>query len=69
LEYETHLFYLGQIEKGRQAAITATARKIAVILYNMIIKGEQYQPKTAYVFLDEKRKQILQSEGKLLNLN
>jgi len=44
--------------KGRQAAITATARKIAVILWNMITKKEQYAPKTAYVFLDEKRKQL-----------
>jgi transposase len=32
-------------KKGRQAAITATARKIAVILYNRIIKGEAYKPK------------------------
>lgn len=45
-------------KKGRQAAITATARKIAVILWNMITKKESYMPKTAYVFLDEKRKQI-----------
>jgi transposase len=45
-------------KKGRQAAITATARKIAVILWNMVTKKEQYMPKTAYVFLDEKRKQL-----------
>ncbi len=45
-------------KKGRQAAITATARKIAVILWNMITKKESYMPKTAYVFLDEKRKQL-----------
>ncbi len=45
-------------KKGRQAAITATARKIAVILWNMITKGEQYQPKTEYIFLDQKRKQL-----------
>jgi hypothetical protein len=45
-------------KKGRQAAITATARKIAVILWNMITKKEQYISKTAYVFLDEKRKQL-----------
>jgi transposase len=44
--------------KGRQAAISATARKIAVILWNMITKKEQYTPKTVYVFLDEKRKQL-----------
>ena len=45
-------------KKGRQAAITATARKIAVILWNMVTKKVQYQPKTAYIFLDEKRKQL-----------
>ncbi len=45
-------------KKGRQAAITATARKIAVILWNMITKKEAYKPKTTYVFLDEKRKQL-----------
>ena len=45
-------------KKGRQAAITATARKIAVIIWNMITNKVQYTPKTAYIFLDEKRKQI-----------
>ena len=44
--------------KGRQAAITATARKIAVILWHMITKKEPYKPKTQYVFLDEKRRAI-----------
>ena len=45
-------------KKGRQAAITATARKIAVIIWNMITNKVQYTPKTAYIFLDEKRKQV-----------
>jgi len=45
-------------KKGRQAAITATARKIAVILWNMVKKVEQYAPKSSYVFVDQKRKQI-----------
>ena len=45
-------------KKGRQAAITATARKIAVILWNMVTKKVQYQPRTTYIFLDEKRKQL-----------
>ena len=44
--------------KGRQAAITATARKIAVILWHMITKKKPYKPKTQYVFLDEKRRAI-----------
>lgn len=30
--------------KGRQTAITATARKIAVIVYNMLQNGQDYEP-------------------------
>lgn len=54
--------------KGRQAAITATARKLAVILWNMITKKEQYQPKNPYVFLDEKRRAIAQMRKKISKL-
>ena len=52
-------------KKGRQAAITATARKIAVILWNMVTKKEAYCPKTPYQFLDEKRKQIAMVRRKI----
>jgi len=45
-------------KKGRQAAISACARKIAVILWNMVTKKERYSPKTEHIFLDEKRKQL-----------
>ncbi len=31
-------------KKGRAAAITATARKIAVMIWNMIIKKQAYTP-------------------------
>lgn len=31
-------------KKGRAAAITATARKLAVIIWNMIVKKQQYKP-------------------------
>ena len=44
--------------KGRQAAISATARKIGVILYHMVTKKEAYKPRPEYVFFDEKRRQI-----------
>lgn len=44
--------------KGRQAAITATARKIAVIMWNMISKKQPYIPLNNYVFLDQRRKAI-----------
>ncbi|WP_228420576.1 transposase [Chryseobacterium lacus] len=43
-------------KKGRAAAITALARKIAVIIWNMLVKGQNYHPPTQYLFLDEKRK-------------
>jgi len=32
------------IKKGRVSAITATARKLAVIIYNMLTKNEAYKP-------------------------
>jgi len=30
--------------KGKGTAITATARKLVIIVYNMIQKGESYRP-------------------------
>ena len=42
--------------KGRTVAVSATARKLAVIIWNMIVKKIPYQPPTHYLFLDEKRK-------------
>ncbi|WP_369073182.1 transposase [Aquimarina agarivorans] len=43
-------------KKGRQVAISATARKLAVIIWNMATKKEPYKPKNEYLFLDQKRK-------------
>jgi len=40
--------------KGRTVAVSATARKLAVILWNMVVKQIPYQPPTEYLFLDEK---------------
>lgn len=42
--------------KGRATAVSATARKLAVILWNMITKGIQYNPLMEYLFLDQKIK-------------
>ena len=42
--------------KGRTAAVSATARKLAVIIWNMIVKKQPYLPPTQYLFLDQKRK-------------
>jgi len=43
-------------KKGREAAVSALARKLAVIVWNMITKGTKYSPPSPYVYLDEKRK-------------
>ena len=43
-------------KKGRATAISATARKLAVIIWNMLTKGVQYQPPIEYLFLEQKRK-------------
>ena len=56
---ETHLsnfFKRIAFRKGRQAAISATARKLAVITWNMIVKRVPYEPPIDYLFLDQKRK-------------
>ena len=42
--------------KGRTVAVSATARKPAVIIWNMVVKQIPHQPPTQYLFLDEKRK-------------
>ncbi len=43
-------------KKGRQIAITATARKLAMIIWNMVTKKEKYNPEEGHMYLDEKRK-------------
>lgn len=56
---DTHLsnfFKRVAFRKGRQAAVSATARKLAVIIWNMITKKVQYNPPSEYLFLDQKRK-------------
>ncbi|MCZ2129587.1 MAG: IS110 family transposase [Bacteroidia bacterium] len=42
--------------KGRVSAISATARKLGVIIWNMVVKGMQYINPEGYLFLDQKRK-------------
>jgi len=56
---DTHLsdfFRRVAYRKGRTAAVSATARKLAVIIWNMVVKHVPYKPPTEYLFLDEKRK-------------
>jgi hypothetical protein len=40
----------------RTTAINATARKLAVIIWNMLVKTQNYNPPSQYLFLDEKRR-------------
>jgi len=42
--------------KGRVSAISATARKLAIIIWNMVVKGTPYINPEGYLFLDQKRK-------------
>lgn len=49
-------FHRINFRKGRVSAITATARKLAVIIWNMVVKGIQYHNPEGYLFLDQKRK-------------
>ncbi len=36
-------------KKGRATAVSATARKLAVIIWNMLVKGTPYDPPTEYL--------------------
>lgn len=56
---DTHLsdfFKRVAFRKGRHAAVSATARKLAVIIWNMVTKKIKYNPPKPYLFLDQKRK-------------
>ena len=56
---DTHLsdfFKRVLYRRGRTAAVSATARKLAVIIWNMIVKRVSYNPPVQYLFLDQKRK-------------
>jgi len=54
------------IRKGRAAAITATARKLALIIWNMIVNRIPYNPPNPYEFLDQKRKRKVREMRKLI---
>jgi len=49
-------FHRINFRKGRVSAISATARKLAVIIWNIIVKGAPYINPEGYLFLDQKRK-------------
>lgn len=49
-------FHRINFRKGRVSAVSATARKLAVIIWNMVVKGSPYVNPEGYLFLDQKRK-------------
>ena len=53
--------------KGRVAAITATARKLAVIIWKMVVEKVPYNPPNPYEFRDQKRARILRDMKKKIN--
>lgn len=56
---DTHLsnFYKRvAYRRGATAAVSATARKLAVVIWNMVTRKNPYKPPTDYLFLDQKRK-------------
>ena len=56
--------------KGRNAAITATARKLAIIIWNMITKKQPYQPIDNTVINDRKKSaQVRSIKNRLFKLN
>lgn len=66
---DTHLSNFFQrvlYRRGLAAAVSATARKLAVISWNMVVKAVAYQPPTIYEFLDQKRKRKVQEMKKLI---
>ena len=56
--------------KGRVSAITATARKLAVIIWKMVVEKVPYRPPNPYEFRDQKRSRILREmKNKINKLN
>lgn len=53
--------------KGRVSAISATARKLAVIIWNMVIKRIPYKNEFGYEFVDQKRKRKVKEMKKLIH--
>jgi len=55
--------------KGRVAAITATARKLAVIIWKMVVNKVPYSPPCPYEFRDLKRSRLLKEMRKKINIS
>jgi len=62
-----HFFRRIAYRKGRVAAITATARKLAVIIWKMVVETVPYCPPNPYEFRDQKRSRLLKEMRKREN--
>ncbi len=51
-----HLFSVDIYSVLHPSAVSATARKLATIIWTMIVKNIPYNPPSQYLFLDQKRK-------------
>jgi len=57
-------------KKGRAAAVTATARKLAVIIWNMVIKQQQFQPIDETSYNERIRKNVIDNiNNKMRRMN
>ena len=66
-DYLSHFFRRIAFKKGRGSAITATARKIAVIIWNMIVNKQDYNSPNFSEILDSlKKKKIKQIRKDML---
>lgn len=63
----SRFFHKMAYKYGRQAAISATARKLAVIIWNMVTKRISYSPPSNHEYLDQKRKRKVVELNKLVN--
>ena len=70
---DTHLsnfFNRIAYRKGRAVAVSATARKLATILWNMLYKNQHYNPPTVYEYLDQKRnRKVIELQKQIANLD
>ena len=68
--YLVQFFKRIQRKKGRSVAIVATARKLAVIIWNMLVKKAPYHPVVPAEYADKIRQhQVKQIQRKIRQLN
>ena len=66
----TRFFKRIAYKKGRGAAITATARKLAVIIWNMIVKKQAYQPLDVSQYQEQiKSKAITSIKNRMIKMD